>query len=130
MLAVAGTVLAVSVMRRTGLVLAVLAGAGWALPASADAKVCGRVQLSTRHAKAKVRVVRGQVGCGPAHTLIADAFTAIDRHKADGTDQLSGRFWLVDGWKCFTGLAASQLFCEQARKEVDGSTRGDDGWFF
>jgi hypothetical protein len=39
-----------------------------------------------------------------------------------------GIYWRMDGWRCSTGLAASDVTCARARQEVGGSTRRDDSW--
>jgi hypothetical protein len=120
-------------------VLAVTLGFCLALPAAASAsKRCGRVSLPTRETKAKVRVVRGRVPCYGLHgarRLIRDAYTAIDSRHWDGrfhAGSLAGSiYWRVHRrWRCSIGLGASEVFCFRRGKQVDGSVRHDDDWYF
>ena len=101
-----------------------------AFPASGSAKICGRVYVSSAGRRAKVRVVRGPLGCGPAHREIAAAFNALAYRNPNGYNNVYGYFWRVRGWRCYSGLGHSETFCHRGRKQVDGSFRSDDGWIF
>ena len=98
------------------------------LPATADAKICGRVLVAPGH-RAKVHVVRGPLSCSDAHREIALAFQAEATRHWDGTGT-TGVFWRVNGWRCSIGLGGSETFCHRGTKQVDGSFRTDDGWYF
>lgn len=112
-----------------GLLVAVIALIA-ATPAVAAAGRCGRLEVTTRDAKAKVRVVRGRTTCAAARRQIAAAFHAEDTLPWSGYANPYGVYWRVRGWRCFIGLAGSQTFCHRRRSEVDGSLRTDDGWSF
>lgn len=102
-----------------------------ACPSSASASTrCGRVYVPVYHHSAKVRIVTGRATCVGARGLIRDAFTAFVKRRSDGTDPSVGLYWHVRGWRCSHGLGGSQAFCLQARREIDGSLRSDDGWSF
>jgi ATP dependent DNA ligase domain len=130
------------VLKRATMLLGVIAvtlGACLALPTGASAsKRCGRVFVPSRETKAKVRVVRGRVACYGAHgarRLVRDAYTAIDSRHWDGrfhSGFLAGAiYWRIHRrWRCSIGLGASQVFCVRPGKEVDGSVRHDDDWYF
>jgi hypothetical protein len=121
----------VAPVRRAVLVISlIVAFASVVLPASASAQRCGHVHIATRHLNAKVRIVHGPLKCAFARKLISAAYHAVDTRKSDGYNNTYGVFWRVKGWRCFTGLAQSQLFCGQRHKETDGSLRSDDGWSF
>jgi hypothetical protein len=102
---------------------------GLALPGTAGAKRCGHVAVGSG-LKAKVRVVYGDVRCGKARVVIKSAYHAEASRSADGSDSTYGYYWRVRGFRCYTGLAGSETFCHRGRKQVDGSTRTDDGWYF
>jgi len=108
----------------------VLWGALLAVPATAQARDCGRVKVSSHTRNAKVRVVRGELSCGQARRLIAAAYGAEAARRWDGMNERVGVFWHVMGWRCSTGLAWSESFCERGKQQVDGSVRTDDGWSF
>ncbi len=100
-------------------------------PPQADAsKRCGHVFIASRSVSAKVRVVRGRAGCSAARGLIRAAYRAQDTRRQDGTDPTYGIYWRVRHWRCSHGLGGSQVFCFRGGREVDGSTRRDDGWSF
>jgi hypothetical protein len=101
-----------------------------AMPASAAARRCGRVEIPTRELGAKVHVVHGTTSCRAARRQIAAAFGAEDTRHWDGYANPDGVFWHVRGWRCFIGLADTQTFCFRGHKRVDGSVRTDDGWTF
>jgi hypothetical protein len=124
---------------KLAVVIAVTLAVCLAVPAGASAsKRCGRVFLPSREIKAKVRVVRGRVACyGPhgARRLIRDAYTAIDSRHWDGrfrSGSLTGLiYWRVHRrWRCGIGLGATEVFCFRRGKQVDGSVRRDDDWYF
>jgi hypothetical protein len=92
-------------------------------------KRCGTTPVPTRGVNAKTLIAVGRLPCTSARDLISAAYSAEDTRPADG-DGNRGIFWSVNYWRCSIGLGGSQTFCFQNGKEVDGSTRTDDGWFF
>jgi hypothetical protein len=117
--------------RRSLLLVVFVAAFGLlAAPALARPKRCGRILVIQIELKAKVDVHRGPVSCEAAKRLIYDAFSdegtpALGLPAAD-----QSVVWRVDGWRCEIGLGASETFCGRGRRQVDGSTRTDDGWDF
>ncbi len=102
-----------------------------ACPSSALASThCGRVYVPAYHHTAKVQIRSGFATCSGARGLIRDAFTASAYRRPSGFDRYTGRYWSVRGWHCSSGLGASQAFCSQGRRHIDGSFRSDDGWYF
>src|SRR5207302_6679900 len=99
-------------------------------PAAASAsKRCGRTWIDTRQVKAKVLVVKGSALCHNARKLIKTAFTAEDTRAWDGYGSW-GVYWIVKRYHCSIGLGASETFCRRHGRQIDGSTRTDDGWRF
>jgi hypothetical protein len=107
------------------LALGLTVGTGSAL----GAKRCGRARL-VDGGSAKVMVLRGHVTCAGAGRLIRAVFWASATRDWDGKDSNGSIYWRVRGWRCTPGLGSSQFFCSRGHKEVDGSTRTDDGWSF
>ncbi len=111
-------------------VLAFMAPAG-AMAGNASASTrCGRTYTSSRRVMAKVLIRSGGGTCDGAKALIRRAYKAEDTRHWDGFDRYRGIFYWVLGWKCSTGLASSEVFCSKGNRQIDGSTRSDDGWGF
>jgi hypothetical protein len=106
--------------------IVIVAALGLASPASAVARHCGRVYVPTRG----VRVVHGPVSCRRARSLIKATYHAEDSRHWGGHGSELGIYWRVQRWRCYTGLGWSESFCFRGGREVDGSTRRNDGWHF
>jgi hypothetical protein len=93
------------------------------MPASADAaKSCGRASVE---GGIRARVATIQIDCAAGWEVSREYYRrTLAGEEPDGYSPSA--FYRVAGFRCYTGLAGSQMFCHSGDRHVFASTRPED----
>jgi hypothetical protein len=90
------------------------------IPSSAEAAhPCGRVGVGPERVPARFAVIG--MSCSSAQEVTEDAYAAIAKGPPPHPP-----YYFIDGMRCITGLAGSELDCRRRQEYLFASTRPED----